>query len=59
VVELKEIEPIRDLNSNSDNNKRRQIIDAKPTSTFMTTTIQPEEPEDAEEGEHLSIHRCG
>jgi hypothetical protein len=53
VVELKEIESSPDSNSDSDNNKRRHIIDAEPTATVVTTTIQLEEPEDPEEGEHL------
>jgi hypothetical protein len=34
-------------------NKRRQIIDAESTATIATTTIQPEEREDPEEGERL------
>jgi hypothetical protein len=42
-----------DSDSDSENNKRRQIIDAEPTATVVTTTIQPEEPEDPEEGECL------
>jgi hypothetical protein len=53
VVELKETELSPNLDSDSDNNKRRQIIDAEPTATVATATIQPEEPEDPEEGEHL------
>jgi hypothetical protein len=53
VVELKETESSPNSDSDSENNKRRQIIDAEPTATVMTTTIQPEEPEDPEEGEHL------
>jgi hypothetical protein len=36
-----------------DNNKRKLIIDAEPTTTFGTTTIQPEELEDSKEGESL------
>jgi hypothetical protein len=31
----------------------RQIIDTDPTAIFATATIQPEEPTDPEEGEHL------
>jgi hypothetical protein len=50
VVELKEIEPNPNSDSDLDNNKRRQIIDADPTATVATTTIQPKEPEDLEEG---------
>jgi hypothetical protein len=32
---------------------KRQIIDADPIAIVVTTTIQPEEPTDPEEGEHL------
>jgi hypothetical protein len=42
-----------DSDSDLENNKRRQIIDAEPTAIVATTTIQPEEPKDNEEGEHL------
>jgi hypothetical protein len=44
VVKLKEIEPSPDIDFDSDNNKRRHIIDVEPISTIATTTIQPEEP---------------
>jgi hypothetical protein len=36
-----------------ENTDRRQIIDADPTAIVVTATIQPEEPTDPEEGEHL------
>jgi hypothetical protein len=49
VVELKDKESNLDLDPDSENNKRRHIIDAKPTATVATTKIQPEE--DLEEGE--------
>jgi hypothetical protein len=53
VVEIKD----KDLNPNSnfdyENNKRRHIIDEKPIAIVATTTIQPKEPKDPEEGEHL------
>ena len=39
------------MDLDSKNNKRRQIVDAEPTATVATTTIQPEE--DLEEGERL------
>jgi hypothetical protein len=42
-----------DSNFDLDNNKRRQIIDAEPTTTVTTATTQLEEIEDPEEGEHL------
>jgi hypothetical protein len=47
----KESEPVSD--SILEKNKGKQIIDAEPTSTIMITTIQPEELDDTEEGEHL------
>jgi hypothetical protein len=50
VVELKEKESEHDSDSDLEHNKRKQIIDAEPTATIATTTIQPEEPE---EGGHL------
>jgi hypothetical protein len=53
VVEIKEKELNLDSESDSENNGRRQIIDTDPTATVTTTTIQPEEPTDPEEGEHL------
>jgi hypothetical protein len=53
VVEIKEKEMKPDLESDSENNGRRQIIDKDPTTTIMTAKIQPEEPTDPEEGEHL------
>jgi hypothetical protein len=51
VAKLKDKESNPDLDPDSKNNKRRQIIDAEPTATVATTTIQPEE--DLEEGERL------
>jgi hypothetical protein len=50
VLELKETELSPDSNSDSNSNKRIQIIDVEPTTTVATTTIQPEEPDDLEEG---------
>jgi hypothetical protein len=51
--EIKDKEPNPDSESDSENTDRRQIIDADPTAIVATTTIQPEEPTDPEEGEHL------
>jgi hypothetical protein len=51
VVELKEKELNIDLDPDLENNKRRQIIDAKPTAIVAIATIQPEE--DPDEGEQL------
>jgi hypothetical protein len=53
VVEIKDKEPNPDSKSDSENTDRRQIIDADPTAIVVTATIQPEEPTDPEEGEHL------
>jgi hypothetical protein len=53
VAEIKEKESNLDSEYDSENNGRRQIIDANPTATVVTTTIQPEEPTYLEEGEHL------
>jgi hypothetical protein len=53
VAEIKDKELNPDSESDSENNGKRQIIDADPTAIVATTTIQPEEPTDPEEGEHL------
>jgi hypothetical protein len=53
VVEVKDKEPNPDSESDPENIENRQIIDADPTATVTTTTIQPEEPVDPEEGERL------
>jgi hypothetical protein len=53
VAEIKEKYPNSDLQSNSKNNGKRQIIDIDPTATVATITIQLEEPTDPEEGESL------
>jgi hypothetical protein len=53
VVEVKDTEPNPDSESDPENIENRQIIDADPTATVVTTTIQLEEPVDPEEGEHL------
>ena len=41
VVEIKEKDSNPDLESDSENNGRRQIINEDPTATVATTTIQP------------------
>ena len=51
MIKQKELNP--DLEADSKNIDRRQIIDVDPTTIVATTTIQPEEPIDPEEGEHL------
>jgi hypothetical protein len=53
VAEIKDKEPNPDSESDYENTGKRQIIDAYPTAIVATTAIQPEEPTDPEEGEHL------
>jgi hypothetical protein len=53
VVEIKDKEPNTDSESDSKNTGKGQIIDVDPTAIVATTTIQPEEPTDPEEGERL------
>jgi hypothetical protein len=53
VVEIKDKEPNIDLESNLENTGRRQIIDADPIAIVTTTTIQPKETTNIEEGEHI------
>jgi hypothetical protein len=53
VAEIKDKEPNPDSESDSENTGKGQIIDADPTAIVVTATIQPEEPTDPEEGEHL------
>jgi hypothetical protein len=49
VAEIKD----KELNPNSENNGRRQSIDADPTVIVTITSIQPKEPTYPKEGEHL------
>ena len=51
--EIKDKEPNPDLESDSEDNGRRHIIDADPTTTVATTTIQAKEITYFEEGERL------
>jgi hypothetical protein len=53
LVEIKEKILNPDSESDSENNGRRQIINADPIAIVVTATIQPEEPTNFEEGEHL------
>jgi hypothetical protein len=53
VAEIKDKELNPDFEFDYENSGKRQIINADPTSIFMTATIQPEEPTDPEEGELL------
>ena len=57
--EIKDKEMNPDSEYDSENNGKGQIIDADPTAIVATTTIQPEEPTDPEEGEHLSFTDVG
>ena len=50
---MKALELDMDSDSNSKMDKGKQIINAEPSSTISTTHIQPEDPEELEEGEHL------
>jgi hypothetical protein len=53
VSEIKDKELNPDSESNSENTGKGQIIDADPTAIVATVAIQPEEPTDPKEGEHL------
>jgi hypothetical protein len=53
VVEIKDKEPNPDSQFDYENTNRRQIIDGNPTAIVTTATIQPEEPTDYEEREHI------
>ena len=39
--------------SNSENTSRKEIIDASPTASVVTKTIQPKEPTDPKDGQCL------
>jgi hypothetical protein len=53
VVEVIDKEPNPDSESGPEKIENRKIIDLDPTTTFTTTTIQPEEIVYPEEGERL------
>ena len=53
LAKLKASESDPDSNSDSEMEKGKQIIDAEPNSTIATSQIQPEDPVETEEGEHL------
>jgi hypothetical protein len=53
VSEIKDKEPNHDSKSDSENTDRKKTIEEDPTIIVMTTTIQPEEPIDHEEGGHI------
>jgi hypothetical protein len=53
VFEIKDKEPNPHSESNSENTGEGRIIGTDPTAIVATATIQPEEPTDLEEGEHI------
>jgi hypothetical protein len=53
MAEVKGTNPNTDSESDPKNIENKNIINADPTATVVTTTIQPEEPIDPEEGECL------
>jgi hypothetical protein len=53
VADIKDEEPNPDSESEFENIGKGNITDTDPTAIVATTTIQPEEPTDPEEGEHL------
>jgi hypothetical protein len=53
VADIKDKDLNPDSESDSKNNGKGQIIDTDPNAIVATTTIQPKEPTDPEEGEHL------
>jgi hypothetical protein len=53
VAKVKDKELKLDLEFDIENIENRKIIDADLTATVVTTIIQPEEPVDIEEGDHL------
>jgi hypothetical protein len=59
VVEIKDKDPNHDSEFDSENNGRRQIIDADLTAIVMTATIQPEEQQILKRGSTFFIYRCG
>ena len=53
MAEIKDKDLNPDYKYDSENTGERQIINADPTAIVTTTEIQPEEPTDTEEGEHI------
>jgi hypothetical protein len=53
VDEIKDKEPNPNSEYDYENTGKIQIIDANSTVIVATATIQPKEPKDPEEGEHL------
>jgi hypothetical protein len=53
VDEVKAFESNVGSDFESEPERGRQIIDAEPSATISTTKLQPGEPDEPEEGEHL------
>jgi hypothetical protein len=53
VAEVKAYESASSSDSKSEPKNGRWVIDVEPSATLATTKIQPSEPNDPEEGEHL------
>jgi hypothetical protein len=53
VAEVKAFESDTGSNSKPEIERGRQIIDAEPNATISTTKLQPGEPDEPKEGEHL------
>ena len=53
MAEIKDKESNPDSESDSENTRKGQIIDADTTVIIATATIQREEPTDPKEGEHI------
>ena len=53
MAEVKASETDVDYESETEPERRRQIIDAKPNAIFATTKLQHGEPDEPEEGECL------
>jgi hypothetical protein len=53
VAEVKSSESDVDYDSEPKTERGRKIINAEPSATIATTKLQPGEPDEPEEGEHL------
>ena len=59
MAEVKASESDADSDSEPEPERGRQIIDVKPSATIATTKLQPSEPTEPKEGEHLfHSHMC-
>jgi hypothetical protein len=53
MAEMKASESEANSDSKSNPEEGKRIIDVEPSATVATTKVQPSEPEELEEGEHL------